>query len=146
MTTWLGLQTQEFRDGIKVVAIDPSAPYAAGIRRALPGATIVVDHVHLALLANQMLTRSPPTRCPCQHGGRGTRTDPAWAHRRLLLRAGDQLSPNGLARLKKVLREDDPTNESGAAWGIKELLSSPSPRRDRPATPAAAPRTYAPSS
>ena len=122
ITTWLSLQTQEFRDGIKVVAIDPSAPYAAGIRRTVPGATIVLDHFHLVLLANQMLTEVRQRAAREQHGGRGTRTDPAWAHRRLLLRAGDELGPSALARLKKVLREDDPTDEIGAAWGIKELL------------------------
>ena len=27
---WLALQTQEFRDGVQVVAIDPSAPYPSG--------------------------------------------------------------------------------------------------------------------
>jgi transposase len=43
---WLALQTKEFRDGVKVVAIDPSAPYASGIRRALPGARIVLDHFY----------------------------------------------------------------------------------------------------
>ena len=53
---WLALQTKEFRDGVKVVAIDPSAPYASGIRRVLPQARIVLDHFHLVLLANTMLT------------------------------------------------------------------------------------------
>jgi transposase len=39
---WLALQSKEFRDGVTVVAIDPSAPYASGIRRALPQARIVL--------------------------------------------------------------------------------------------------------
>jgi transposase len=122
VTGWLALQTKQFRDGIAVVAIDPSAPYAAGIRRALPDAVIVLDHFHLVLLANQMLTEVRQRVAREQHGHRGMRSDPAWAHRRLLLRAGDQLSPSALARLKKVLREDDPTDEIGAAWAVKELL------------------------
>jgi hypothetical protein len=29
---WLALQSSSFRDAVQVVAIDPSAPYAAGIR------------------------------------------------------------------------------------------------------------------
>ena len=33
---WIALQGSEFRDAVRVVAIDPSAPYASGIRRALP--------------------------------------------------------------------------------------------------------------
>ncbi len=44
------------------------------------------------------------------------------AHRRLLLAAGDRLSPRGLDRLEQVFRRDDPTNEIGAAWGVKERL------------------------
>ena len=51
------------------------------------------------------------------------KVDPAWAHRRLLLRAGNELSPKALARLKAVFETDDPTNEISAAWGVKELLA-----------------------
>ena len=51
------------------------------------------------------------------------KVDPAWAHRRLLLlRGGEQLSPKALARLKTVMRTDDPTGELRAAWACKELL------------------------
>jgi len=32
----MALQSMEFRDGVTVVAIDPPAPYASGIRWALP--------------------------------------------------------------------------------------------------------------
>ncbi|RBY74549.1 hypothetical protein DQ238_21805 [Geodermatophilus sp. TF02-6] len=50
---------------------------------------------------------------------------------RLLLRAGNTLSAAALARLKATLRADDPTDEIGAAWGVKEqlrrLLASSSP-------------------
>ncbi len=119
---WLALQTQAFRAGITTVAIDPSAPYASGIRRSLPGVRIVVDHWHLVRLANQMVTDVRQRVQREQHDRRGRKTDPAWAHRRLLLCAGDGLSARALARLRRVLASDDPTNEIGAAWGCKELL------------------------
>ena len=122
MVAWLAAQSKEFCDGIAVVAIDPSAPYAAGIRRALPNAGIVLDHFHLVLLANQVVTEVRQRAAREQHGHRGRATDAAWAHRRLLLRAGDTLGPKALARLKKTLRTDDPTDEIRAAWAIKELL------------------------
>ena len=49
--------------------------------------------------------------------------DPSWAHRRLLLlRAGNELGPKALARLKTVFDTDDPTNQISAAWATKELL------------------------
>jgi transposase len=119
---WLALQTKDFRDGVTVVAIDPSAPYASGIRRALPQARIVLDHFHLVMLANKMLTDVRQRVQHEQHGRRGMKVDPAWAHRRLLLRAGNELGPKALARLKTVFETDDPTNEISAAWGVKELL------------------------
>src|SRR5512135_2576714 len=56
-----------------------------------------------------------------QLGRRGRKTDPAWAHRRLLLAAGNRLGRHGRARLRAVFAAD-PTQELGAAWGIKELL------------------------
>lgn len=119
---WVELQSPAFRAGVQVVAIDPSAPYAAGIRRALPQARIVLDHFHLVMLGNQMVTDVRQRVLREQHGRRGMKIDPAWAHRRLLLRGGDQLSPKALARLKTVFATDDPTNEIAAAWACKELL------------------------
>lgn len=120
--SWLAAQPPSWRDGIEVVALDPSAPFAAAIRRLLPQATLVVDHWHLVRLANQVVTEVRQRVAREQLGRRGRKPDPAWAHRRLLLAAGDRLSPRGLARLKHVLAVDDPTNEIGAAWGVKERL------------------------
>jgi len=119
---WLATQPRTWRDGIEVVALDPSAPFAAAIRRLLPQATIVVDHWHLVRLANLTVTQVRQRVTREQHGRRGRTADPAWAHRRLLLAAGDRLGPRGLARLKHLFAVDDPTDEIAAAWGVKELL------------------------
>jgi transposase len=40
---WLAEQTPRFWAGIHTVVIDPSAPYASGIRAVLPHARIAVD-------------------------------------------------------------------------------------------------------
>ncbi len=56
VSTWLGDRDQAWRDGVAVVAIDPCAAYARAVRQSLPHATIVVDHLHLDRLGNQMLT------------------------------------------------------------------------------------------
>ncbi len=100
----------------------PSAPYAAGIRRVLPQARIVLDHFHLVMLGNAMVTDVRQRALREQQGRRGMKVDPAWAHRRLLLPGGDQLSPKALARLKFVFTTDDPTREISTAWSCKELL------------------------
>lgn len=106
---WLALQTQGWKAGVEVVALDPSAPFAAAIRRQLPHATIVVDHFHLVRLANQAVTEVRQRVARKQLGRGGRKRDLAWAHRQLLLRAGNQLSPAGLRRLRRVLDGDDPT-------------------------------------
>ena len=60
----------------------------------------MVDHWHLVRLANQAVTEVRQRVAHEQLGRRGRKTDPAWAHRRLLLAAGDRLGKRGLARLK----------------------------------------------
>jgi transposase len=154
---WLGLQSEQFRDGIEVVAVDPSAPFAAALRDVLPSATLVVDHWHLHRLANLMLTQVRQRVTQQVHGHRGRASNDSWAYRRLLLRGARHLSDKQWRRLRTLLATDDPTCEIQAAWAGKELLrqlldalpasSGPlvvDPRRDpapasRPAAPGLRP-------
>ena len=91
---WLGEQTPEFRAAIELVIIDPSAPYASGIRTALPGVAIAVDKWHLVALANQMVTEVRQQITREQLGRRSTTADPVWVNRRLLLTTADHLTTN----------------------------------------------------
>ena len=119
---WLGEQTDAFRDAIEIVVIDPSAPYASGIRAALPGVKIAVDKWHLVALANQMVTEVRQRVTRDLLGRRGTVADPVWVNRRLLLTGADHLSTKQWRRLNAMLERCDPTGEIGAAWGAKERL------------------------
>ncbi len=119
---WLGLQSQAFRDGIDVVAIDPSAPFARALREVLPNATMVVDHWHLHRLAALMLTEVRQRATRQRLGHRGRLANDVWAYRRLLLRAGDSLSARQKNRLHATFRHHDPTREILHAWAGKELL------------------------
>jgi transposase len=119
---WLGEQTGAFRNKIEIVVIDPSAPYASGIRAALPEALIAVDGWHLVALANQMVTEVRQRVTRDQLGRRGTVADPVWVNRRLLLTGAEHLSAKQWRRLTHMLDDHDPTNEIGAAWGVKERL------------------------
>jgi transposase len=119
---WLGEQSEELRKMIKIVVIDPSAPYASGIRAALPDAKIAVDKWHLVALANQMVTEVRQRVTRDLLGRRGTVADPLWVNRRLLLTAAEHLSTKQWRRLEAMLDNCDPTREIGAAWGVKERL------------------------
>jgi transposase len=119
---WLGEQTDAFRKKVQIVVIDPSAPYASGIRAALPDVLIAVDGWHLVALANQMVTEVRQRVTRDQLGRRGTARDPVWVNRRLLLTGADHLSPKQWNRLSRMLDAHDPTHEIGAAWGVKERL------------------------
>lgn len=119
---WLAARSAAWRAAVEVVAIDPSAAFRRALREQLPHAAISVDPFHLVKLANDVVTEVRQRVIREQHGRRGRSLDPAWTNRRLLLRAGDTLSPAALTRLKATLRADDPTDEIGAAWGVKEQL------------------------
>jgi transposase len=119
---WLQARSQSWRDAVEVVAIDPSVAFRKALREHLPPTAVSVDPFHLVKLANDMLTRVRQRVVRDRKGRRGRGIDPAWTSRRLLLRAGNTLGPRALARLKATLRADDPTDEIGAAWGVKEQL------------------------
>ena len=122
VTAWLEARTVAWRDQVEVVAIDPSAAFRKAIREQLPHAAVSVDAFHLVKLANDMVTQVRQRLSQQRKGRRGRLVDPSWANRRLLLHAGDRLSPRALARLKAVFRSDDPTDELSAAWAVKEQL------------------------
>jgi transposase len=119
---WLAARSPAWRAAVQVVAIDPSAAFRRALREHLPAAAVSVDAFHLVKLGNDMLTAVRQRVIRETKGRRGRLADPAWVNRRLLLRAGNTLSPRALARLKATLRTDDPTDEIGAAWGVKEQL------------------------
>lgn len=119
---WLAQRSEAWREGIEIVAIDPSAAFRKALRTYLPRAAVSVDKFHLVKLGNDMVTTVRQRLARAHRGRRGRKGDPAWAHRRLLLRGGDTLTPRAWERLERVFAADDPTDELSAAWGIKEQL------------------------
>jgi transposase len=119
---WLGEQSEAFRKRIEIVVIDPSAPYASGIRAALPDAKLAVDIWHLVALANQMVTEVRQRATRDQLGRRGTSRDLIWVNRRLLLTGVEHLSRKQVDRLWRSFDSCDPTKEIQAAWAVKERL------------------------
>ncbi|MDN5655880.1 MAG: ISL3 family transposase [Kocuria sp.] len=119
---WLAQRSEQWRERIEIVAIDPSAAFRKALRTWLPRAAVSVDKFHLVKLGNDMVTTVRQRLARNHRGRRGRKDDPAWAHRMLLLRGGDTLTPRAWDRLETVFAADDPTDELSAAWGIKEQL------------------------
>lgn len=119
---WLTERDPSWREGVEVVAIDPSAVFRKAITEHLPTAAVSVDAFHLVQLANQMLTAVRQRRAREVHDRRGRARDPAWANRRLLLRAADTIGERAWARLERVFAADDPTGQLEWAWAVKEHL------------------------
>jgi hypothetical protein len=119
---WLFKRSLDWRLGVHVVAIDPSAVFRKALRMWLPRTAVSVDAFHLVLLGNDMLTEVRQRLTQQTHGRRGRGTDPVRANRRLLLRAGKTLSDRGRDRLRKVFDLDDPTGKLQTAWNVKEQL------------------------
>ena len=106
---WLFARPLEWRLGVQVVAIDPSAAFRKALRMWLPRTAVAVDHFHLISLANQAMTETRQNLSQQVKGWRGRAADKAWAHRMLLLRGGDTLSCRAALRLEEVFAVDDPT-------------------------------------
>ncbi|GAC1377725.1 MAG: ISL3 family transposase [Pseudarthrobacter sp.] len=119
---WLFARPLEWRLGVQVVAIDPSAAFRKALRMWLPRTAVAVDHFHLISLANQVMTETRQNLSQQVKGRRGRAVDKAWAHRMLLLRGGDTLSCRAALRLEEVFAADDPTGTLRAVWNVKEQL------------------------
>lgn len=119
---WLSQRGQAWRDAVQVVAIDPSAPYAAAVRQLLPHARIAVDHFHLVLAANRAVTTVRQRVTRAYLGRRGRRIDPVWVNRRHLLRARERLSGKRFTAMWNACIDLDPSGDLLATWIAKEEL------------------------
>jgi transposase len=117
---WLGRRSEEWLDGVKVVATDPHEGYRRGISPALEHATLVADPFHICALANRAVdeVRRRVQQATLSH--RGRRDDPLYRIRRVLVTGGERLSERGWERLRAGLVAGDPDDEVLEAWLAKE--------------------------
>ena len=121
---WLSARSDEFREAVQFVAIDPAAVYAAAIRTPglLPNATLVVDHFHLVKLANDAVTKVRRRVTWDLRDRRGRKLDPEWANRRRLLQARERLSDKSFTKMWNAIVSEDDTGQILSAWIAKEEL------------------------
>jgi transposase len=123
--TWLVARTPQWRDGVKIVAIDMCAAYRAAVREHLPDAQLVVDHFHVVQLANQTLAQVR-RRVTSQLRGRRVRAgDPEYGIRRRLQRNREDLTEEQFADMwNRLIDLGGPGEQILTAWIAKEELRS----------------------
>jgi transposase len=118
---WLATRTQQWRAGVRTVAIDPFRGYANGVAVHLGRATVVVDPFHIAL-ANRAIDDVRRRTQNETMGHRGRSGDPLYEIRRLLLRGIERHTERSRARLDAGLGAGDPRDEVLDALLAKESL------------------------
>lgn len=130
LADWLAARPEAWRAGVKVVALDPYAPFRSAIREQLPHAVIVVDKFHGIRLFNAAVDTVRRRVTQEALGRRGRKNDPAWRARHRLLRANERLSDRGAARVAAAF-DADTTGQLEYAYWVKEMArwfwSSPDP-------------------
>ena len=122
VTDWLDERGEEWKAGVRIVAMDPCATYRSAVAAALPQADIVADHFHLVRLGNEAVTRVRQRVTRDTLGRRGQRVDPVWANRRRLLRGYERLSGPAFTAMWNGCIDHELTNQLLTAWIAKEEL------------------------
>ena len=113
---WLGVQDQQWLEGVTSVAIDLHEGFRHGLVGHLDHATLVADPFHVVAAANR---RVDQVRRRVQNeilGHRGRRDDPLYRIRRILLCAHERLSDSGRKRMDVSLGGGNPKDEVLGAW------------------------------
>lgn len=121
--SWLAARTQQWREGVAVVAIDMCSAYRAAVAEHLPDATLVVDHFHVVQLANQMVSAVRRRVSATLRGRRVRKDDPEYGIRRRLLRNREDLTIEKFTDMwNRLIDLGQAGEEILAAWIAKEEL------------------------
>jgi hypothetical protein len=142
VTAWLSARPPAWLAGVGTVALDPWRGYASALVAPLGHARVVVDHFHAIKLANTVVDQVRRRTQQALLGHRGRKHDPLYRIRKLLLRAAEQLTSRGRARLRAGLTAGDRFGEVAAAWQGKELLRAVYAAGDLASARAALDRFY----
>ena len=121
---WTADRPKSWRRGVKVVALDLTDTYRAGLSPHLAHAKRVADPFHVTRVANRMLDE---VRRRVQNetlGHRGRKSDPLYRARELLLKGEERLDAVGRDKLMAALRLGDPHDAVLGAWLAKEAVRS----------------------
>jgi transposase len=121
---WCAGHSEHWLKGVRVVALDLTDTYRAGLHPHLSHARRVADPFHVTRVANRTLDQ---VRRRVQNetlGHRGRKVDPLFRIRKLLLRGDERLDERGRDKMLAGLRFGDPHDEVLGAWLAKEAVRS----------------------
>jgi transposase len=121
---WINQWDDDWRHGIRFVAIDMCPVFKSALRAALPQARLVVDHFHLVQLANQALTEVRRRVTVQVRGRRGRKGNREWELRNRLTRSAARMHEKHLDPMIDDLRALPTAIGTPilAAWNAKEDL------------------------
>ena len=121
-TRWIRGRTSRWRARVRWAVMDLSGPYRKAFADALPKAVQVADPFHVVKLANSTIDDVRRRVHNETTGGRGTKGDPLYRIRRLLLKAHERVTERDETKLRGLLAAGDPHGEVRDAWHAKETL------------------------
>lgn len=119
--TWLDAQTQEFRNGIEVVAMDGFTGFKTATAEELPKAVAVMDPFHVVALAGDALDQARQRVQRETTGHRGRSGDPLYGARKALRTGADLLTDPQSRRLEDVFAADEHV-EVEATWSVYQKI------------------------
>jgi transposase len=121
LTGWLAGQSEDFRNRIRIVAMDGFTGFKTAAAEALPDAVEVMDPFHVVQLAGNALDRTRQRIQIETLGHRGRATDPLYKSRRTLHTGAELLTDKQEERIIKLFA--DPSHIAvEATWGVYQKI------------------------
>lgn len=121
-TEWLRARSAQWQRTVRWTVMDLSGPYRKAFGDALPHARQVADPFHVVRLANSALDEVRRRVQNDTLGGRGTKHDPLYRIRKLLIMAKERVAEAGQHKLRGLLAAGDPRGEVKDAWLAKQAV------------------------
>jgi len=130
--SWLEAQSEQFRAGIEVVAMDGFTGFKTAAAEALPDAVEVMDPFHVVQLAGDALDRCRQRVQQATLGHRGHAGDPLYGVRRALHTGEAFLTDRQRERIDAVFHIEDHV-EVEVTWAVYQRIVTAYRNPDRPA-------------
>src|SRR6516162_2054115 len=122
LRNWCSRRSKNWLRSVRVVALDLTDTYRAGLSPHLSQSVHVADPFHVTRVGNRTVDLVRRRVQNEQLGHRGRKQDPLYRIRKLLLKGAERLDEQGRERMLLGLRAGDPDDELLGAWLAKEAV------------------------